>query len=168
MTDQPAVPAEPATPALDLDAVEARVPDGYDAPWRVEPSESGEWLVAYATDCPQAGLVATVPDYGWTLAEFIAAARSDVPTLTAEVRRLRAVLDAARCTDPGPAPTTYALPPEPPPEVTELWDADGARWINEDGSWRVDDDDPDMAISWHGALEYGPLSSVPPGTEASQ
>jgi hypothetical protein len=41
---------------------------------------------------------------------------ADVPRLVAEVRRLTA------------APATYALPPEPPPEVTELWDRDGLHW----------------------------------------
>lgn len=81
------------TEPLDLDAIRARVPWHYPATWTVEPAPVGdEHLVLYATDDPRAGLVATVPDYGYALAEFIAHARTDVPALLAEVERLTAEL----------------------------------------------------------------------------
>jgi hypothetical protein len=82
----------PLTPDQ-LAAIAARVPEGYDSPWTVSPETDADgalvWHVSYATDNPHAGHVAEVPDYGEVLAEFIAAARSDIPALLAEVKRLR-------------------------------------------------------------------------------
>lgn len=70
------------------------VPLGYDPPWYFQPAENGrDWVVGYSTDNPLAGLVATVPDYGMYLAEFIAVARTAVPELLAEVARLRAEVE---------------------------------------------------------------------------
>jgi hypothetical protein len=91
--------AAPAAESLDLDAIRARVPTHYDAPWRVEYLEASaddadRWLVGYATDNPLAGLVAAVPDYGEDLAEFIAHARTDVPALLAALARSRAANQA--------------------------------------------------------------------------
>lgn len=84
---------------IDLDAIRRRIPFHYAAPWRVEQNgdwhkqdRNGSWLVGYNTDNPLAGLVATVPDYGYDLAEFITHAREDVPELLAEVERLRAIV----------------------------------------------------------------------------
>lgn len=76
---------------LDLDAIRRRVPNVYAGPWTVQTGDHGDdnWYVNYATNNPLAGLVATVPDYGANLAEFIAHAREDVPALLAEVERLR-------------------------------------------------------------------------------
>lgn len=77
-----------------LDAIKNRIPTTYGPPWTVDDGTDDDgnlvWHVLYATDDPQAGLVATVPDYGQYLAEFLAAARADIPALVAEVERLRA------------------------------------------------------------------------------
>ncbi|MFJ6730023.1 hypothetical protein ACIQPQ_34500 [Streptomyces sp. NPDC091281] len=70
--------------------IRASVPTGYEPPWTVEPADDGTWRVLYATDHPEAGLVATLPDYGLALADFTAAARAAVPELLAEIDRLRA------------------------------------------------------------------------------
>jgi len=78
------------TTALDLDAIRRTIPAVYDGPWYVQLDDDGRWKVGYPTDNPKAGRVATVPDYGEQLAEFIAAARTAVPALLAEVERLRA------------------------------------------------------------------------------
>lgn len=74
---------------LDIEAIRRRVPDVYPAPWTVTSGTDDDWYVAYATSNPLAGLVATVPDYGINLADFIAHAREDIPALIAEVERLR-------------------------------------------------------------------------------
>jgi hypothetical protein len=63
------------------------------------------------------------------------------------------------------APTTWALPPEPGPEVVELWDQGGERWERSD-----DEDAPDGWVrdrgegvyEWAEMLMHGPLSAVPP------
>jgi hypothetical protein len=78
---------------LDLTAIAGRVPEWYAAPWTYD-FEGDQWWVGYATDNPLAGLIATVPDYGERLAEFIAHAREDIPALLAEVQRLTAELAA--------------------------------------------------------------------------
>lgn len=82
---------EPMAPAR-LNEIELSIPEAYTAPWTVHPGDDGEWLVGYATTNPLAGLVATVPDYGMYLAEFIATARTAIPELLAEVTRLRTEL----------------------------------------------------------------------------
>lgn len=88
-----------------------RIPHGYPGPWTVTPAKNGDggldWLIGYPTDNPDAGLVATVPDYGEGLAEFIAHARQDVVDLLAEVHRLHPCDEAA--TDPPPAAFMQAL-----------------------------------------------------------
>ena len=94
---------------LDLDAIRRRIPTCL-APWYVEYDEpAGKWLIGYPTANPLAGLIATVPDYGEQLAEFIAHARTDVPALVeqvaalaAELERVRAVVERIRdCHDDG-------------------------------------------------------------------
>jgi hypothetical protein len=75
----------------DLKAIEARAQAATPGPWRNEnPAvrtgpEDCQTLVAFAYDLRQQGQNAA----------FIAAARTDVPKLVAEVRRLRAALEAA-------------------------------------------------------------------------
>lgn len=71
------------------------------------------------------------------------------------------------------APTTYALPAAPPPEVTELWDVEGERWQRQHPG--VDRWVADEAVVWNSVrtwgelLPRGPLSTVPPaGTEAAE
>lgn len=85
---------------MDLNEIQALADALPDAPWRVEESMDGTvlrgWLVGYATDNPDAGLVAEVPDYGYHIAQWIAAARTAVPELVAEVRALRAEVEALR------------------------------------------------------------------------
>ena len=68
----------------------------YEGPWTYDLDDDGlDWVVLYPSNTPLAGRVATVPDYGEYLAEFIAGARTAVPELLAEVKRLRAVEAAA-------------------------------------------------------------------------
>lgn len=83
---------------IDLDAIEARAKAATPGPWRVNPrveADPGEtdghgWLAG-----PPAAI-----EYEAALfnrdADFIAAAREDVPALIAEVRRLRSVVDMYR------------------------------------------------------------------------
>ena len=107
--------SEPFTPRT-LDAIERAVPAGYAPPWTVEPWFDGEqrdvlrgWLVGYDRTgiAPElrdlCGTVATVPDYGESLAQFIAAARTAVPAMAAEIRRLYALVDRL-CDHQFPAP----------------------------------------------------------------
>ena len=100
---------------IDLGAIRARLKEieGYEGPWSIGSTGEDEhvWLVGYPADHPAGGLIATVPDYGYDLAEFIAHARTDIPALLDEGRRLRgqredlyavylaakAVVDAGRC-----------------------------------------------------------------------
>ncbi|MFF3848022.1 hypothetical protein [Streptomyces sp. NPDC002328] len=83
---------EPLSPEREQEIRES-IPTVYGPPWTLHPNwEDGTWRVMYATDHPLAGLVATVPDYGEHLAEFIATARAAVPELLAEIDRLRAEL----------------------------------------------------------------------------
>ena len=70
---------------LDLDAIEARVNAATDGPWEAYP-DGLVWTKVPRIGDPVSGSV--LPED----AEFIAAARTDVPALVAEVRRLRAVL----------------------------------------------------------------------------
>ena len=94
------------TEPLDLDAIRARAEAATPGPW-----EAGiQWVYSdgqiYADDnrVPDVlGMEFADPDRaedearrGQRNAEFIAAARTDVPTLLAEVKRLRAERDAAR------------------------------------------------------------------------
>ena len=88
---------------LDLDAVEARAAAAKRGPWVVETPESvyghdggPDWIdLRWVSDEDTVG----DDDPPWlgpmlvTDAEFIAHARTDVPALVAEVRRLRVLLD---------------------------------------------------------------------------
>jgi hypothetical protein len=73
------------------------------------------------------------------------------------------------------APATWALPSEPGPEVTELWDRHGCHWQRDaPGHWLlVRWADAGEGRVWHPVVpcvspwqalvaEHGPLSAVPP------
>jgi hypothetical protein len=94
--------------SLDLDAIQARADAATDGPWTTYVAGAGIWSSA---------------PYGWVLRsdegpilfgpladiEFAAHARTDVPALVAEVRRLRALEDrlaASTWTPTEPVPTT--------------------------------------------------------------
>jgi hypothetical protein len=88
-----------ATPALDLDAIEARANAATPGPWEAsrQIGKKGHCYVAQVFG-PDAlgGLSLAQMDVlpnATTDAAFIAAARADVPALVAEVRRLRAIMD---------------------------------------------------------------------------
>jgi hypothetical protein len=74
---------------LDLDAIEARANAATEGPWVAHP-DGLVWTERPIPGDPVSGST-EVED-----AEFIAAARADVPALVAEVRRLRAELEQAR------------------------------------------------------------------------
>lgn len=92
-----------------------------------------------------------------------------VPTTICEDCKGTGVGQPAPATPPEhQAARTYELPAEPSPEVTELWDREGVKWVlvAADGSWQPADDPEGFGIPWVEALAYGPLSSTPPaGTE---
>ena len=83
---------------IDLDAIKARAAAATKGPWIAEPEDAGEnhytparvWAVTesdyWSSDVSEMQLAAGGPND----MEFIAAARSDVPALVAEVERLRA------------------------------------------------------------------------------
>jgi hypothetical protein len=84
-----------------------------------------------------------------------------------ELRRWATELDAT--------PTAWELPPEPGPEVTELWDRHGCHWRRDvPGHWLlVEHADAGEGLFWHLVIpcvspwrallaEHGPLSAVPP------
>lgn len=115
---------EPFTPRR-LDAIERAIPGGYPAPWTAEPCFGDEqrdvlrgWLVGYDRSHVRpdlrelCGLVATVPDYGEDLAKFIAAARTAVPEMAAEIRRLYALVDRL-CDHDFPSPNPQDAEPAP-------------------------------------------------------
>jgi hypothetical protein len=80
--------------ALNLDAIEARANAATKGPWDLH----RKGILAGVTDPDGDGYIAE-PPLRWTDAEFIAAARQDVPALVAEVRRLSqrpSVEDVAR------------------------------------------------------------------------
>src|SRR5689334_23740522 len=91
MTDQPH--------ALDLDAIEARTNAATPGPWF---NDSHEIYAGENTDIPAMSewIGETCdprrPDHGAANAAFIAAARTDVPALVAEIRRLTAERDRYR------------------------------------------------------------------------
>lgn len=230
MTTGRSTTAPPATPALDLDAITDGA-TGWDR----------EWIADLPGNLPSSTYLA--PDLAGRAQREIAALLADVDRLLAEVRWLRAELDAVpppvgddvrhrnaldavvalarhwaselpgsphryslrelaqtlretihragggdvldeptgaefdKAFDAGGpvAPTVYALPAEPPPEVTELWDRIGDRW--------EPDTEPEAAGYWYRVDEsgvvveeipfgevvfrYGRLSTVPPaGTKA--
>ena len=79
-----AAPSRPAPVGLDLDAIEARAHAATPGPWRPA-GPDGDAVAQMGS----ARRIRSLED-----AAFIAAARTDVPALLAEVRRLRASLDA--------------------------------------------------------------------------
>ena len=84
----------------ELDTIEARVNHATPGPWWVQPERTvrGETYDAFIAFGEQGDPSETYDLYDLYNVEtdytFIAAARSDVPTLVAEVRRLRAALEA--------------------------------------------------------------------------
>jgi hypothetical protein len=78
----------------ELNAIEARAKAATEGPWRTRPTEHGDCAGIWHGDWEHDSIVQTdsgvyppmMPD-----AEFIAHARSDVPALVEEVRRLRAL-----------------------------------------------------------------------------
>lgn len=92
-------PTPPRTPAeaIDLDAIEARADGATPGPWGTV--DDGSLMAPYVSVACDDGPILTCPEChtdggGRRLdAQFIAAARADVPALVALVRRLRAELD---------------------------------------------------------------------------
>ncbi|MFC7330791.1 hypothetical protein [Marinactinospora rubrisoli] len=73
-----------------LDAIRERLTAVSNLPnWEIDPdpSDSGEWVVTYRDD-GDTGLVATVPDHGYAVAELIADAPAGIAALLAEVDEL--------------------------------------------------------------------------------
>lgn len=88
--------------AIDTNAIRERLAlvSGYGTDWSYEDDDANRtWVVGYATTNPQAGLIATVPDYGEQIANLIAHAPADLTALLAEVDRLRGVLDSITAND---------------------------------------------------------------------
>jgi hypothetical protein len=89
------IPAEAKTMTEDdLKAIEARANAATPGPWAIVYDGSSDWSIGPQPD-PQGLSVAGVWKSGWSDgnppdAEFIASARTDVPLLVAEVRRLSA------------------------------------------------------------------------------
>jgi hypothetical protein len=102
------IPAPAAAPSkgegLDLDAIEARLesikPGGFDDEWTAslyeenEPQAPDGWIVMGLDACLEASICQVFggnqdPE---AISKFIAAARTDIPTLIAEIRRLRSNL----------------------------------------------------------------------------
>ena len=75
---------DPLTDA-ELDAIEQRAHAATEGPWEASAHRTGHYLVI----CPDCGVRG---GYERADAEFIAHARSDVPALLAEVRRLRSIV----------------------------------------------------------------------------
>ena len=75
--------------AAELDAIEQRAHAATEGPWEASAHRTGHYLVI----CPDCGVRG---GYERADAEFIAHARSDVPALVAEVRRLRAMEQRVR------------------------------------------------------------------------
>lgn len=96
---EPEPPDEHEEP-LDLEEIRASIPAEYEAPWTVQPGVDHEghlvWHVLYDTTNPDAGLVATLPDYAEGLAEFIAHARTVVPHLLSRLRAAETALATLR------------------------------------------------------------------------
>lgn len=93
---------EPAAPtvsaeSLDLDAIRERLADASDGPWRRYETMQADVYVIGPGGLLGDDLVAG-PTYNIRNADFIAAARDDVPALLAEVERLRAALSRAEDT----------------------------------------------------------------------
>jgi hypothetical protein len=76
---------------LDLDAIKARLEGVTEGPW-IEGQDGNARVYGPDGKAEHSGLVAVVYK-GRANTRFIAAARSDIPALVAEVERLRAVLE---------------------------------------------------------------------------
>jgi len=84
------------TAELDLDAIEARATAATEGPWTTGADKAWSdalppWALVISANYPLIELQEGAQ--GVADAEFVAAARQDVPALVAEVRRLRAQLD---------------------------------------------------------------------------
>lgn len=86
-------------PVLDLDAIEARANAATPGPWKRLPSLSIDYAVEseVSKGCGVPDLMIDLSgDSARADADFIAAARTDVPALVAEVRRLRVAIGVGR------------------------------------------------------------------------
>lgn len=79
--------------SADLDAIRTRltVTEHFGIDWTYDDHGDG-WTVSYKTDHPQAGHLATIPDYAEAVADLFAHAPRDLTALLDEVDRLRAEL----------------------------------------------------------------------------
>lgn len=89
-----------------LDEIEARANLASDGPWKVDPCPDYLVINKYGSHVCETFLLDND-------SEFIAAARQDVPDLVAEVRRLRAALNAVRPYLESRADTADGDPPGP-------------------------------------------------------
>ncbi|MFI2663692.1 hypothetical protein [Micromonospora carbonacea] len=129
---------------VDLDAIEALVNAATDGPWTAH-DDGLVW--AERPGDPVSGSVQQAD------ADFIAAARSAVSAMAAEIRQLRAALAAA---------TPQILTTEPGPEVTAVWDSDGDKWIRHpDGGWQRDKLAGRVA-TWGQISIWAPITATPP------
>jgi hypothetical protein len=83
-----------ATPALDLDAIEARANAATPGPWSTGDDDNGDCWIRIPDHDLYFGNIEEVSKCCLDMADFIAHARSDVPALVAEVRNLRAYVAA--------------------------------------------------------------------------
>lgn len=83
---------------LDLDAIEARAEAATDGPWMVGAEVSKDLGIVnahwFGSVDPEVGII--LGEAGLHDAEFIAAARTDVPALVARVRELEATVERMR------------------------------------------------------------------------
>lgn len=79
-----------STTTTDLDAIRTRLALAahFGTDWTYDDHGDG-WTVSYATDHPQTGLMATVPDYGEAAADLIANAPRDLTALLAVIDHLK-------------------------------------------------------------------------------
>lgn len=82
-----------STTNADLDAIRTRLAltAHFGTDWTYDDRGDG-WTVSYETDHPQAGHLATIPDYAEAVADLFAHAPADITALLDEVDRLRAEL----------------------------------------------------------------------------
>ena len=78
----------------ELDAISERAEKATPGPWG-EVAESGEWWLSGPDIYDDAVMSTNDTEISQADVDFIAAARTDVPALVAEVRRLRGKLEAA-------------------------------------------------------------------------
>jgi hypothetical protein len=99
-------PAQAIRRAAALMRVRAEAVQHFRCPWRnAGPTWNDEWTVAYATDVPAAGLIATTPDYGAdALPDYIAGMHPGVALDVADLLDAAASLAAP----PWESPVTCA------------------------------------------------------------